>query len=79
MEEFALIKSRVNLNRVNLGITLISDLKVLSMDENLLLFSFQDVCSKVDPNCKRGLSVLCSTMWLENDLKEAHSEHFVVT
>ena len=28
MEEFALIKSRVNLNRVNLGIALISDLKV---------------------------------------------------
>ena len=25
MEEFALIKSRVNLNRVNLGIALISD------------------------------------------------------
>ena len=29
MKEFALIKSRVNLNRVNLGIALISDLKVL--------------------------------------------------
>ena len=28
MEEFALIKSRINLNRVNLGIALISDLKV---------------------------------------------------
>ena len=28
MEEFALIKSRVNLNRVNEGIALISDLKV---------------------------------------------------
>ena len=28
MEEFALIKSRVNLNHVNLGIALISDLKV---------------------------------------------------
>ena len=28
MEEFVLIKSRVNLNRVNLGIALISDLKV---------------------------------------------------
>ena len=28
MEEFALIKSRANLNRVNLGIALISDLKV---------------------------------------------------
>ena len=28
MEDFALIKSRVNLNRVNLGIALISDLKV---------------------------------------------------
>ena len=28
MEEFALIKSRVNLNRVNLGIALISYLKV---------------------------------------------------
>ena len=28
MEEFALIKLRVNLNRVNLGIALISDLKV---------------------------------------------------
>ena len=33
MEEFALIKSRVNLSRVNLGIALISDLKVyLSLD-----------------------------------------------
>ena len=29
MEEFALLKSRVNLNRVNLGIVLISDLKVV--------------------------------------------------
>ena len=29
MEELALIKSRVNLNRVNLGIALISDLKVI--------------------------------------------------
>ena len=28
MEKFALIKSRVNSNRVNLGIALISDLKV---------------------------------------------------
>ena len=34
MEEFALIKSRVNLNRVNLGIALISDLKVI-----LIIFS----------------------------------------
>ena len=31
MEEFALIKSRVNLNRVNLGIALISDLKVVKI------------------------------------------------
>ena len=31
MEEFALIKSRVNLNHVNLGIALISDLKVLNI------------------------------------------------
>ena len=31
MEEFALIKSRVNLNRVNLGIALISDLKVSTL------------------------------------------------
>ena len=30
MEDFALIKSHVNLNRVDLGIALISDLKVLS-------------------------------------------------
>ena len=29
MEEFALIKSRVNLNRVNEGIALISDVKVV--------------------------------------------------
>ena len=29
MEEFALIKSRFNLNRVDLGIVLISDLKVI--------------------------------------------------
>ena len=28
MEELALIKSRIDLNRVNLGIALISDLKV---------------------------------------------------
>ena len=34
MEEFALIKSRVNLNRVNLGIALISDLKV-SREKNI--------------------------------------------
>ena len=32
MEEFVLIKSRVNLNRVNLGIALISDLKVQHED-----------------------------------------------
>ena len=39
MEEFALIKSRVNLNRVNLGIALISDLKV-----------YVTICNKiVDP------------------------------
>ena len=38
MEEFALIKSRVNLNRVNLGITLISDLKVVfNVTVNLLV------------------------------------------
>ena len=30
MEEFALIKLRVNLNRINLGIALISDLKVVT-------------------------------------------------
>ena len=30
MEEFALIKSRVNLDHVNLGIALISDLKVVA-------------------------------------------------
>ena len=28
MEEFALIKSRVNLNRVNLALALLSDIKV---------------------------------------------------
>ena len=33
MEKFALIKSRVNLNRVNLGIALISDLKVIHPKE----------------------------------------------
>ena len=39
MEEFALIKSRVNLNRVNLGIALISDLKVskLALELKLVL------------------------------------------
>ena len=31
MEEFALIKSRDNLKRVNLGIALISDLKVFDV------------------------------------------------
>ena len=35
MEEFALIKSRVNLNRVNLGITLISDLKVVIIHSSM--------------------------------------------
>ena len=34
MEEFALIKSRVNLNRVNLGIALISDIKVINAGTN---------------------------------------------
>ena len=34
MKEFALIKSRVNLNRVNLGITLISDLKIYQSNLN---------------------------------------------
>ena len=38
MEEFALIKSRVNLNRVNLGIALISDLKVYQGFENPCLY-----------------------------------------
>ena len=33
MKEFALIKSRVNLNRVNLGIALISDLKVYGFND----------------------------------------------
>ena len=33
MEEFVLIKSRVNLNRVNQGITLISDIKVCQKAE----------------------------------------------
>ena len=40
MEEFALIKSRVNLNRVNLGIALISDLKVLPRAEEWMRFMF---------------------------------------
>ena len=35
MEEFALIKSRVNLNHVNLGVALISDLKVSSIMDGL--------------------------------------------
>ena len=33
MEEFALIKSRVNLNRVNLGFALIPDLKVYQFQQ----------------------------------------------
>ena len=44
MEEFALIKSRVNFNRVNLGIALISDLKVrleeLKVEGNLRTTKF---------------------------------------
>ena len=36
MEESALIKSRVNLNRVNLGIALISDLKVVRYQDKLM-------------------------------------------
>ena len=36
MEEFALIKFRVNLNRVNLGIALISDLKVIERNASLI-------------------------------------------
>ena len=39
MEEFALIKSRVNLNRVNLGTALISDLKVC---EYLAIITLKD-------------------------------------
>ena len=39
MEEFALIKSRVNLNRVDLGIALISDLKVIPVLIDLDLFN----------------------------------------
>ena len=34
MEEFALIKSRVNSNRVNQGIALISDIKVINAGTN---------------------------------------------
>ena len=37
MEEFALIKSRVNLNRVNEGIALISDLKVVKYGAKISL------------------------------------------
>ena len=37
MEKFALIKSRVNLNRVNLGIALISDLKVFILQPRPIL------------------------------------------
>ena len=53
MEEFALIKSRVNLNRVNLGIALISDLKVVGyifvsfcsiMSEYFPLLSIVSIC-----------------------------------
>ena len=43
MEEFALIKSRVNLNRVNLGIALISDLKVAENHKSHYLASFLPV------------------------------------
>ena len=35
MEEFALIKSRFNLNRVNLCIALISDLKVILITQSM--------------------------------------------
>ena len=45
MEKFALIKSRVNLNRVNLGIALISDLKVLSIKSILISFCVPQVYS----------------------------------
>jgi len=38
MVEFALIKSRVNLNRVNLGIASISDLKVFREGSEYILF-----------------------------------------
>ena len=40
MEEFALIKSRVDLNRVDLGIALISDLKVYLYKQAAIYFVF---------------------------------------
>ena len=40
MEELALIKLRVNLNRVNLGIALISDLKALVLMYSCILLVF---------------------------------------
>ena len=42
MEEFALIKSRVNLNRVNLGIALISDLKVIMVQNTFQQVEFNN-------------------------------------
>ena len=43
MEEFALIKSRVNLNRVNLGIALISDLKVCLLEIDISPINIFDI------------------------------------
>ena len=54
MEEFALIKSRVNLDRVNLGIALISDLKVyqeglisMIMHNSCILCTFSTFAQKI--------------------------------
>ena len=41
MEEFALIKSRVNLNRVKLGIALISDLKVVERRPYTVMYNIK--------------------------------------
>ena len=43
MEEFALIKSRINLNRVNLGIALISDLKVCLLEIDISPINIFDI------------------------------------
>ena len=58
MEEFALIKSRVNLNRVNLGIALISDLKVDNAAKSRH-YVISDNCPSVKINEMQFACILC--------------------
>ena len=63
MKEFALIKSRVNLNRVNLGIALISDLKVYEVctmhnKTTLCLKSLENDFKRLGSNLAKAVDVV---------------------